>query len=234
MSYLIKELPESERPRERFKKFGVEALSNEELLSILIRTGTSKKSVKELSMELLKTIDINEISNISYNALKGIKGIGEVKAITILSAIEFGKRALNHNEIISCIKSGNDAYNLIKIEMENELQEKFMAIYLDTRNKVIFKKVIFVGTVNSSGVTARDVFREAVKNNASSMIIAHNHPAGSIIPSRDDIYLTQEFIKLGRMMGINVIDHLIIGKNNYYSLRESNGDLFAIKESDNL
>ena len=111
--------------------------------------------------------------------------------------------------------------------MENQLQEKFMVLYLDTKKFVILKKVIFVGTVNSSSVTARDVFREGVKLNSASMILVHNHPAGSVSPSYDDIYLTNEFIKLGRMMGISVIDHIIIGKNNYYSFRESKGDLFA-------
>ena len=125
------------------------------------------------------------------------------------------------------IKTGDDVYNLVKDEMENELQEKFLAIYLDTKKYVLMKKVIFVGTVNSSSVTPRDVFREAVKLNSASMILVHNHPAGSINPSYEDIYLTNEFIKLGKMMGILVIDHVIIGKNNYYSMRESNGDLFA-------
>lgn len=233
MSYLIKEIPEGERPRERFKKFGVQALSNEELLSILLRTGSQSKSVKDLSIDILNNIDIHDLNNIDYTALKNIKGIGEVKAITILTAIEFGKRVLSRSDLIFQIRTGEDVYNLIKDEMENELQEKFMAIYLDVKNNVIFKKVIFIGTVNNSNVTARDVFREGVKSNATSMIIAHNHPAGSIVPSKDDIYLTEEFIKLGRMMGISVIDHIIIGKNNYYSFRESIGDLFAMEEEYN-
>ena len=226
MSYLIKEMPESERPRERFKKYGVSALSNEELLSILIRTGIDKKSVKELSMDILKSINIHDFVNINFNTLKRIKGIGEVKAITILSAIEFGNRVLSKEDLVIQIKTGVDVYNLVKDEMENELQEKFMAIYLDTKKYVLMKKIIFIGTVNSSSVTPRDVFREAVKLNSTSMILVHNHPAGSINPSYEDIYLTNEFIKLGKMMGIFVIDHLIIGKNNFYSMRESNGDLF--------
>ncbi len=106
-----------------------------------------------------------------------------------------------------------------------------MAVYLDTKNMVIEKKVIFVGTVNSSSVTPRDVFREAVKLNSARMILVHNHPAGSVNPSYEDVYLTNEFIKLGNMMGISVIDHIIIGNNRYYSLRENNGDLFEKKES---
>lgn len=226
MSYLIKEMPEEERPRERFKKYGVDALSNEELLSILLRTGTDHKSVRDLSMEILKTIDFHDLVNINFNRLKEIKGVGEVKAITILSAIELGKRVLSKKDFIYQIKTGDDVYYLVKDEMENQLQEKFLAIYLDTKRYVLDKKVIFIGTVNSSSVTPRDVFREGVKVNAAGMIIVHNHPAGSINPSYEDVYLTNEFIKLGKMLGICVIDHLIIGKEKFYSFRESNGDMF--------
>lgn len=233
MSYLIKELPISERPRERFKKYGVEALSNEELLSILLRTGTSNRSVKDLSIDILNTININELVNYDFNSLKNIKGVGEVKAITIISAIEFGKRALSKGDLEKQIRTGDDVYYLVKDELENSLQEKFLVVYLDTKKYVISKKIIFIGTVNSSSITPRDVFREAVKLNSVSMILVHNHPAGSIAPSYEDIYLTNEFIKLGRMIGISVIDHLIIGKNNYYSFRESNGDLFVQEKSSN-
>ena len=231
MSYLIKEMPDAERPRERFKKYGVKALSNEELLSILLRTGTSMKSVKDVSLDILKKYSINDLENINFNVLKSIKGVGEVKAITILSAIEFGRRVISKKDLIFQIKNGDDLYNLVKDEMVNLLQEKFMAVYLDTKNMVIEKKVIFVGTVNSSSVTPRDVFREAVKLNSARMILVHNHPAGSVNPSYEDVYLTNEFIKLGNMMGISVIDHIIIGNNRYYSLRENNGDLFEKKES---
>ncbi len=230
MSYLIKELPIEERPRERFKKYGVKALSNEELLSILLRTGTSKKSVKEVSTDILKEIKLHDLDHINYNSLKNIKGIGEVKAITLLSAIEFGKRVLSKEDLVTQIRNSTDAYYLVKDELENELQEKFLAIYLDTKKYVILKKVIFIGTVNNSSITARDVFREGVKCNACGMIIVHNHPAGSISPSFEDVKLTNEFIKLGRLLSIPVIDHLIIGKNNYYSFRESDGDLFANQE----
>ncbi len=226
MSYLIKELPEDERPRERFKKYGVESLSNEELLSILLRTGTDKRSVKEVSLDILKLYEMSDLSNINFNSLKEIKGVGEVKAITVISAIEFGKRVLSKKDLVHQIKTGDDVYNLVKDEMEGLLQEKFMAVYLDTKNMVLMKKVIFVGTVNSSSITPRDVFREAVKLNSTSMILVHNHPAGSVNASYEDVYMTNEFIKLGRMMGISVIDHIIIGKNNYSSIRESNGDLF--------
>jgi DNA repair protein RadC len=233
MSYLIKELPVDERPRERFKKYGVEALSNEELLSILLRTGTSNKSVKDVSIDILRKIKMNDLVNYDFNTLKEIKGVGEVKAITIISAIEFGKRVLSKGDLVDQIRTGDDVYYLVKDDLENSLQEKFMVIYLDTKKFVISKKIIFIGTVNSSSVTPRDVFREGVKLNCTSMILVHNHPAGSVCPSYEDVYLTNEFIKLGRMMGISVIDHLIIGKNNYYSFRESNGDLFVQEKGSN-
>ena len=226
MSYLIRELPTLERPRERFIKYGVESLSNEELLSILMRTGTKSKSVRDLSIELLKEIDINDLDKINYQVLKNIKGIGEVKAITILVAIEFGKRVLDKKNLIYQIGNGDDVYNLVRYEMENELQEKFLVIYLNNKRFVIMKKVIFIGTVNNSSITPRDVFREGVKCNASAMILVHNHPAGSIIASKDDIYLTNEFVKLGKMMGIAILDHIIIGKNEYLSMKTDNPLIF--------
>lgn len=227
MSYLIKEMNDDERPRERFKKYGVEALSNTELLSILMRCGTRSKSVMELSNDLLKLFNINDFSNINYNVLKDIKGIGEVKAMTLISAIEFGKRVLNRVDLNKQIRCSNDVYELVKSDLENELQEKLLVIFLNTRKYVIDKKIIFIGTVNSSVVHARDVFREAVKCNAVSLILVHNHPAGSIKPSYQDMEMTNKFISIGKLMDIDVIDHLIIGKNSYYSFLESNGDLFA-------
>ena len=149
--------------------------------------------------------------------------------MTLICAIEFGKRVLNKNNLKSQIRCSNDVYNLVKSEMENELQEKLMVLYLNTRKFVILKKVIFIGTVNSSVVHVRDVFREAVKCNAVSIILVHNHPAGSINPSYEDIYMTNKFISIGRMMDIEVIDHIIVGKDGYYSFLESNGELFEKK-----
>lgn len=223
----IKEIVTEERPRERFKRFGKEALSNEELLSILIRCGTKSSSAKEVSSQILKTIHLHDLKNINYTALKNIDGIGEVKAITILAAIEFGKRVLTKKDLIVQIKSSLDIYNYVKEDLENELQEKLLAIYLDTRKYIIMQKIIFIGTVNQSTICPRDVFREGVKCNATSFILVHNHPSGSIEPSYQDIYLTNEFIKIGHLLNIELTDHLIIGANDYYSFLESKGDLFG-------
>ena len=227
MGYLIREMCLDERPRERFKKYGVEALSNEELLSILMRTGTKEKSVKELSVELMNTLDIHDLANMNYHYLKNIKGIGEVKAITILSAIEFGKRVLSRVDLKKKIRTGNDVFSIVKDEMSYAIQEKFLALFLDTKRYLIDKKTIFIGTVNSSQIVPRDVFREAVKCNSAALIIVHNHPAGSIEPSNDDVHLTKSFIELGKMMGINVIDHIIIAKDNFFSFRDNYYDLFC-------
>ena len=226
MSYLIKEMIEEERPRERFKKYGVESLSNEELLSILMRCGTKDKSVKDLSLDLMKEINIHDFSKMNYNALKKIKGIGEVKAITILCAIEFGKRVLSKSYSLKQIRSGEDVFNLVKEEIGYEIQEKFMAIFLDTRKRIIDKRVLFVGTANSSSITPRDVFREAVRCNAVGLILVHNHPAGSVEPSYEDIYTTNEFVKLGKMMGISVLDHVIVSNDKYLSIRANNEEIF--------
>ena len=223
----MKETPEFERPRERFKEVGASNLSNEELLSIIIRTGRKDRTVKEVSSDLLKQRNIHDFNNINYNALKNIKGIGEVKAITILASIEFAKRVLSKKDLIKQIKCGNDVYELVKDEMENQLQEKLLAIYLDNHKYIIMKKIIFIGTVNQSNIYLRDIFREAVKCNATCFILVHNHPTGNINPSIQDTYLTTNVIKIGRILSIELIDHLIIGHNNYYSYLESNGGLFA-------
>lgn len=227
MSYLIRELPEGERPRERFKEYGVESLSDEELISILIRTGTSSKSVKDVSMNLLQEISLRDLKNINYKTLKNIKGIGEVKAITILTAIELGRRVLQDKKMVEKIKSASDVYAIVAYEMEDKLQEQFMVIYLDNLNHVLLKKILFIGTANKSDVVPRDIFREAVKNNATRMILVHNHPSGEVLPSKSDIHLTKKIVNLGEMLGIQVLDHIIIGKNKYYSMKERAGDLFA-------
>ena len=228
---MIKDIPVADRPRERLKKCGVTALSNEELLSILLRTGTKNKSVMEISYQLLKDNDIHDLANISYHGLKNTLGIGDVKAMTIAAALEFAKRVFSKNDSVHQIRNSEDVFNCVKDEMIDELQEKFVVLFLDNRKQLITKKTIFIGTVNGSRVHPRDVFREAVKCNSCSIILVHNHPAGSLYPSGSDLYLTNQFIKIGRLMEINVLDHLIVSKNGYYSFLEKNGDLFEATTS---
>ena len=215
-----------EKPRERFIKYGVESLSNTELLSILLRTGTKNKSVYEISNNLLKKYNINEFSELDYNILKEEYGLGEVKAISLITALEFGKRVYNKKDNITKITNSKEAYNIIRTKLENEPQENFIVIYLNTKNNIIKIKKLFIGTINSSNIFPRDIFREAVRCNAYSMILTHNHPTGIIDPSIQDNYLTTNIIKLGKIMNVYVLDHLIIGNKKYYSYKDNNPELF--------
>ena len=227
MGYMIKEYPKEELPRERLMKYGAKALSNEELLSIILRTGTKNKSVKELSLELLKEHELKSLVNINYNTLSDFKGIGSVKAVTLLAAIELGKRVFLDGRDITCLRCREDVYNYVRYEMEDKLQERFMIICLDARKNVLLSRVLFIGTVDSSDIFARDIFREGVRCNASSIILVHNHPAGSVKPSKEDLFLTNNLIRIGKIIGIRIIDHLIIGDNNYYSFLSEYKDIFC-------
>lgn len=226
MSYLIRDLPEQEKPRERLKKYGVKSLSNADLISIILRCGTKNKSVKDLSLDILKKYRIKDLKNIDYQTLSKIKGMGEVKALTLISAIELGIRTLSIQDEIKIITNSKDIYEYIRYDLENIEQEKLIAIYLDGKNNIISKKEIFKGTVNKSEVYPRDIFREAVKLNTARLIIVHNHPSGNSNPSNSDIELTKSIRKLSNMIGITLLDHIIIGKNNYYSFATNRGDIF--------
>ena len=227
MKYLIKEMPDMERPRERFISNGVESLSNVELISIVLRTGTKNKSVKELSVDILNEVSLHELANINYVSLSNIKGMGRVKAITLLSAIELGKRVYSKKDLIYKITNNVDLYNLVKDDMVNKLQEMFMVVFLDNKSYLIDKKIIFLGTVNYSMVIPRDIFREAVKYNATSILLVHNHPGGSCSPSNEDVELTKKLIYLGDMLEIPVMEHIIIGNGGYYSFRDNMRGIFS-------
>ncbi len=219
MEYIIKKLPLETRPREKLRKFGSSFLTDEELLAIILRSGTKDKNVLSVAREILLTIGLNNINSGTINKLKKIKGVGEVKALTLLAALELGKRSLNMSDNFSkkVIKNSSDAYSYFKDELENSKQEKLIAIFLDTKKKVINSKIIFIGTLDKSLVHPRDIFREAFENNAKSLIIMHNHPTGEVDPSMEDDIFTSKLVSIGKIVGILVIDHLIIGHNKYYS-----------------
>lgn len=222
---LIKNIPEEDRPRERFLKYGVNNLSNCELISIILNSGTKNKSVKELSENILSNLnDISELKNMTLNNLKQIKGIGDIKAITLLSALELGKRVY-YEKNISKIKmnSADKIYNYIKDEVSEKKQECFYCLYLDSKKNLIEKKLLFIGTINRSIVHPREIFKHAYLLSASSIICVHNHPSGDPMPSIEDINLTKMLVKIGKIQGIEIIDHIVIG-NNYYSFYE-NGDI---------
>lgn len=222
MEYIIKDLPIDSRPRERLKKYGSKNLSDEELLAIIIRSGTKEHNALNIAREILIKNKLKDITDSSLNSLSKIKGLGEVKAITLLASLELGRRSLNSSsEEKIKITTSNDAFNLVYKDMYNLKQEELLVIFLDIKNYVIKKKTIFIGTVNQSTVHPRDIFREAIYYNAVSLIICHNHPSGVTKPSYNDDLFTNNLLNIGKIMGINVIDHLIIGNNTYYSYRES-------------
>lgn len=219
---LIKDFPKDERPRERFIKHGPESLSNQELLAILLRTGTKAESVLQLAQRLIKEFEgLRMLKDATLEELTQIKGIGEAKAIQILAAVELGKRinSLSNEERYS-IRSPEDGANYVMEEMRFLNQEHFVCLYLNTKNQVIHKQTVFIGSLNASIVHPREVFREAFRRSAASIICIHNHPSGDPTPSREDIEVTRRLKECGRMIGIEILDHIIIGDKRFVSLKE--------------
>ena len=220
----IKDIPKSERPVERLLMYGADSLSNEELLSILIKTGNKDDSAKDLALKVLSLVSGN-ISDINYQKLSKVKGIGDIKSAVILAALELGKRSNSLKSLNSVkITEASIVFNYYRNVFINKKQEYFYSIYLDSNKVVISEKLLFIGTLDHSLVHPRQVFKEAISVSASSIICIHNHPSGNVMPSRNDIEITKRLIEIGDMLGIRVIDHVIIGSDKYYSFLE-NGDI---------
>ncbi|MEE6449662.1 DNA repair protein RadC [Gottfriedia acidiceleris] len=222
ISLLIKDFPKDERPRERLLKFGPGSLSNQDLLAILLRTGTKNESVLKVSTELLLKFDgLRLLMNASVEEISNIKGIGEAKAVQLIAAFELGKRInrLQYDERF-IIKSPDDCANFMMDEMRFLEQEHFVCLYLNTKNQVIARETIFKGSLNASIVHPREVFKEAFRRSASSIICLHNHPSGDPTPSREDIEVTKRLVECGKIIGIELLDHIIIGEHKYVSLKE--------------
>mgnify|MGYP005792040375 FL=1 len=224
MNVLIKDIPLNERPRERLINKGVEYLSNEDLLAILLKTGTKENSVKVLANNILKQLDdINNLKEINLEKLVKIKGIGKAKACELLAAIELGKRLNKKIDNLNQIKiySSNSIYEYYQDKLKDKLQEYFYCVYLDTKNHIIKDKLLFIGTINESLIHPREIFKEAYLLSASSIICIHNHPSGNVNPSNNDIIMTKQLVEVGKILGIKVLDHIIIGKDNYYSFNDN-------------
>ena len=225
----IKDLPLCERPREKLMQSGVESLSDIELLAIIIKTGTKDNSVKDIACQVLKQIKtLYNLQELNYATLLNIKGLGRVKAIEIMAAIELGKRIFlkNKEQKLLCYNEPNIIYQDNKYLFYGKKQEYFYCLYLDNKKRLIERKLLFMGTINKSIVHPREIFKEAYLTSASGIICMHNHPSGDINPSIEDIELTKSLTHIGRMQGIEIIDHLIMGKDKYYSFYEKNRDLF--------
>jgi len=225
MTNIFKNLPKEEKPRERFKKYGKENLTNEELIAIILKTGTKNKTVKDLSLEILSHINsIAELKNLNLKQLTKINGVGEVKAIELLSAIELGKRIYSYKSDIKKINI-NNPNNIIKKYEElfiEKDQERFYVIYLDTKNNILKEKLLFIGTLNKSLIHPREIFKQAYQLSSDKIICIHNHPSGDPTPSKEDIITTIKINEIAIIHGIILLDHIIIGNNKYYSFYENN------------
>lgn len=220
--YTIEFQEESLLPRERLVEVGAEKLSNQELLAIFIRTGTKKQSVCSLSTDLLLRLkNLAALEELSLEELQELTGIGRVKAIEIKAMIELGKR-INQSQIRNseCILSSEKLGKKMIQELGHEKQEHLVALYLNTKNQIIQQKTIFVGSVNRSIAEPREILHYALKCMATAVIIVHNHPSGSVYPSRKDLEFTETLKKSCEMLGLVLLDHLVVSHANYYSFRE--------------
>ena len=221
--YKIKEIPINERPRERLKEVGVENLSDKELISIILKTGTKEKNVSDLSLDILNKYSLSDLKNISINNLIRIKGIGEVKAIELIAAIELGKRIfLKEKPNKKDLTSPEEIYKYTKYLFYDKKQEYFYALYFNNKQQLLKTKLLFIGTINQSITHPREVFKEAYLLSASSIICLHNHPSNDTTPSHADITFTKALIEIGKIQNIPILDHIIVGDDNYYSFYEHN------------
>lgn len=229
MAVGIKKIPKEDRPYERLINLGVESLSNEELLAIIIKSGTRNESSKDIATKLLSNIGgIKKLNEINFETLKNYNGIGNVKACIILATIELSKRINSEIDTIKNVKltSSNLVYKFYKDKLGDKKQEYFYAVYLDNSKKIIGDKLLFIGTINYSLVHPREVFKEAYLKGASAIICVHNHPSGNVLPSKQDYDVTNNLVQVGKLLGIKIVDHVIISSNNYYSFLENDDIVF--------
>ncbi len=225
-SLLIKNVPVEERPRERLVKYGAKNLSTEDLLAIILKTGTKYYSSKYLAAEVLSLVkNVSGLRNVTLSSLIKINGIGAVKAIELLASLELGRRVFMEKPLDNNLKcnSAEKIFSYFKNIFIGEKQECFYCLYLDQHKKLIEKKLLFKGTLNRSLIHPREVFKGAYLTSAAYVICVHNHPSGNVIPSEEDVNITKALYEIGKLQGIPVIDHIIVGNNNYYSFYENDG-----------
>ena len=222
MNYTIKQLPETERPRERLKQIGPENLSNKELIAIILKTGTKNKNVTDLALEVIKEYPIETLKDISLPALKKIKGIGETKAIELLASIELGKRifAIKPKKLKK-LSSAQEIYQSNKHLFFNKNQEHLYVLYFNSNSELLETKLMFIGTINESIAHPREIFEEAYRLSATYIVCIHNHPSNNTTPSKADVEFTEALRQTGIIHGIKLIDHIIFGYNNFFSFYEN-------------
>lgn len=218
----IKELPTEERPRERLARYGPKSLSTADLLAIVLRTGTARMSAITLAQSLLSEHGgLHGVAGASVDELARMKGVGPVKAVQIAACVELGARlAAESGRDRPEIRCPDDAAALVMADLRHTTKEHFVSLLLDTKNRVIRKMTVSVGTLDTSVVHPREVFRDAIAASAASVIVAHNHPSGDPTPSPEDRKVTARLVEAGRLLGIDVLDHIIVGDGRHVSLKE--------------
>lgn len=215
----IKNIPLIERPREKLIKKGPNALTNNELLAIILRTGIKNKNALQVSREIWQKYGRKKLTSASYNELRNIKGVGSTKAVQILAAIELGKRLFKEKpENETYINSVDDVIKEIG-SIKNNKKENFLALYLDVRNRLIHQETVSIGSLNASLVHPREVFEPAIQHLAVRIILAHNHPSGDPEPSAQDLEITKRLTESGKILGIEITDHIILAKNGFISFK---------------
>jgi DNA repair protein RadC len=219
---LIKEMPLNDRPRERLQYYGASTLQNAELLAITLRTGSHKDSALSLAQKLINRFGgLPGLARASVAELCTVDGIGLAKAAEVQASLELGKRlVVTDSDARPRISSPADAANILMGSMSQLSQEEMHVLLLDTRNRVQRVRVVYRGNVNASMIRISELFTDAVKDNAPSIILAHNHPSGDTSPSADDIQVTRDAVKAGNLLDIQVLDHLIIGAQSFLSMKE--------------
>ena len=221
-SFTIHDLPVSERPRERLQKFGAEALSVPELLALILGRGTSGESLMVTAQRLLSKFgNLKGIAGASIEELSEVRGIGLAKASQLKAAFELNNRLESHIDTgnKTVVKTPEEVISVVRGKLKNKKREHFLALFLDTRNQLIKMTEVSVGSLDTSIVHPREVFKEAIAASAAAVIFAHNHPSGDPTASQDDIKLTKRLVSAGEIVGIDVLDHLIIGDNEFVSLK---------------
>jgi DNA repair protein RadC len=220
----IKHWANDDKPREKLLSKGVKALSNTELLAILIATGSLNKSAVDLAKDMMQTVnnDLVRFTGLSVKQLQQIKGIGPAKAVTIAAAIELGSRVqISNFDNLKSIRGASDIAVLLQNTYGHFAHEIFAVVYLNTAYKLLAQEIISEGGLQGTMVDSRIIFKNALLHNATSIILCHNHPSGNVMPSQKDKELTKKIFEAGHIMQINVIDHIIVSKSGYYSFAEN-------------
>lgn len=217
----VKEMEVEQRPREKALRYGLESLSDLELVALILQSGNKNRSVFEIASDVLKESEgLSKLMQMHVNTLMQIQGIREVKALQLLASVELSKRVIKSKVYHTSILKPEDVIEWFEFEYGVLQQECFIALYLDTKSKLIAHRVLFKGTLNESTVHPREVFKEAFLQNANSVLIAHNHPSGDCTPSQADFEVTYKMVHVAITMGVHLVDHIIVGQNQYYSFKE--------------